>query len=152
MERLCDAVADRESPETLFALARPRLLRLIEIRIPATLVRRVDAEDVVQETLAIASRRFEEFLQQRKVPVFVWLRGLAIERLIELQRRHLGAEKRSVNREVKTREWLNQSSCDLLERWAQQGVELRGGSLFIRTLLERRGLGTGKGMDDSTPA
>lgn len=35
---------------------------------------------------------------------------------------------------------LDHAGLDLVERWHQQGVGLRGGSLFVKTLLESRGL------------
>lgn len=35
---------------------------------------------------------------------------------------------------------LDSAGLDLLERWHQAGVQLRGGSLFVRTLLQSRGL------------
>lgn len=36
--------------------------------------------------------------------------------------------------------FLDSAGLDLLERWHQAGVLLRGGSLFVRTLLQSRGL------------
>lgn len=35
---------------------------------------------------------------------------------------------------------LDHAGMDLVERWHQQGVGLRGDSLFVKTLLETRGL------------
>ena len=113
------ATGGEENPiEAVLIQARPRICRLVRTRIPDSLKRRVDVEDIVQETFAVAARRFDEYRQTRSVPVMVWLRGLAIERLIEATRRHQNAAQRSVRREVEARDWLNQSSMDLLQRWA----------------------------------
>jgi RNA polymerase sigma-70 factor (ECF subfamily) len=46
-----------------------------------------------------ASQRLVHFVQGPPLPFFVWLRQVAIQRLVEVHRRHLGAEKRSANRE-----------------------------------------------------
>jgi hypothetical protein len=53
----------------------------------------------VQETLAEAARRLPDYLRQRPLPFYPWLRQLALERLIDLHRHHVRAGKRSVQRE-----------------------------------------------------
>ncbi len=119
MERVCDDVVQSNAAlESLLSLARPRLLRLVALRMSNRMGRRLDAEDIVQETLVTAARRFDEFKANRRVPVFVWLRGLAIERIIEANRQHLGAAKRSLRREESKQQWLNHSSSELLKQWA----------------------------------
>ncbi|MEW6754238.1 MAG: hypothetical protein AB1505_25135 [Candidatus Latescibacterota bacterium] len=42
--------------------------------------------------------------------------------------------------------FADHEGLDLLERWCRAGVVLRGGSLFIRTLLQGRGLTPGPGQ------
>lgn len=61
---------------------------------------RLDASDVVQETLVEASRTLESYLDNCKMPVFNWLRHLANEKLIQAHRRHMDAQKRDVSREL----------------------------------------------------
>lgn len=118
LERLCEeANHDRNVLNTLFEAARPRLLRLIAVRAPASLGQRVDAEDIVQETFVTATQRFDAFLDDRRVPVLVWLRGLAIDRLIDQQRRHLGAARRAVSREIEKRDWLRETSFEMANLW-----------------------------------
>jgi len=74
-------------------------LRLVVAsRLEGPLQKRVDASDVVQETLVVASQRVHEFLEDRQVSFRVWLRRTAIERLIDVRRRHL-AKKRDVRRD-----------------------------------------------------
>ena len=36
--------------------------------------------------------------------------------------------------------FIDRAGLDLLERWTKKGVTLRGGSLFVRSLLTARGL------------
>jgi RNA polymerase sigma-70 factor (ECF subfamily) len=78
---------------------RPRLQRMIEWRMDRRLAARVDAADVVQETLADAYLELPDYLRDRPVPFYPWLRQLAWDRLIELHRRHIRAQRRSVMRE-----------------------------------------------------
>jgi len=144
LEQLCDELASGSATiGNLLELARPRLLRLIEVRMSNLLCRRVDPEDVLQETMVVATKRYGEFLGQRKVPVFVWLRGLALERLVEANRRHLGAAKRAMNREAPPDHWLDQSGLDLSQRWAVDSetpsrvITNRQRGLEIRTALDQ---------------
>ena len=46
-----------------------------------------------------AARRYQNREQQALQPSFLWLRSLAIERIIMSQRKHLGAKRRAVSRE-----------------------------------------------------
>jgi len=79
---------------------RPRLRRLIALRLDRRVRRRVDPSDVIQETLIEATRRQGQYLADPAMPMFLWLRQLAGERLIMLHRRHLGAKARDVGREL----------------------------------------------------
>ena len=61
---------------------------------------RLDPSDVLQEAFLDASRRFAEYLASPSVPLSLWLRSLTLQRLVDLQRRHLGAKKRRAGREI----------------------------------------------------
>jgi RNA polymerase sigma-70 factor (ECF subfamily) len=78
---------------------RPRLRRMVGVRMDRRLAARVDPSDVVQETLADAARRLPDYLRDRPLPFFPWLRRLAWDRLAALQRAHVRAARRSVARE-----------------------------------------------------
>ena len=54
----------------------------------------------VQEAYLDFARRLPEFLSNRTVPFFLWLRGLTGQRLVDLHRRHLGAQMRAAGQEV----------------------------------------------------
>ncbi len=80
---------------------RPRLKQMVLLRIDQRLSGRVDPSDVVQETYLDAARQLQSFLDDPQVSVYVWLRRLAWERLLNLRRHHLGAQKRDLRRQVK---------------------------------------------------
>jgi RNA polymerase sigma-70 factor (ECF subfamily) len=89
---------DDKALQQLLARHRPYLRRMVDVRLEPALRPRVDASDVVQETLLVASRRIDDFLARRPTSFRVWLRRKAIERLIEARRRHL-ALKRDARRD-----------------------------------------------------
>jgi RNA polymerase sigma-70 factor (ECF subfamily) len=59
----------------------------------------LDPSDVVQETLADADRKLDDYLKDMPIPFFPWLRQLAWERLTKLHRAHLHSGKRAIGRE-----------------------------------------------------
>lgn len=84
----------------LLELHRERLLRVIGFRMDRRVRGRVDPADVLQETYLVAMERMQEYLTQRKMPFFLWLRFLAVQKLLELHRFHLGVQARDAAREV----------------------------------------------------
>jgi RNA polymerase sigma-70 factor (ECF subfamily) len=83
----------------LFEHFRPRLRRMVELRLDPRVAGRVDASDVLQEAYLDAERRLSEYVADPKVEIYVWLRSQTWDRLVMLHRRHLGAECRAVGRE-----------------------------------------------------
>lgn len=79
---------------------RARLTRVISFRMDDRLRGRIDPADVVQEAFLVATTRFPEYLKDRKMPFFVWLRFITVQKLCELHRHHLGTKARDVSREV----------------------------------------------------
>jgi DNA-directed RNA polymerase specialized sigma24 family protein len=69
---------------------------MVAVRLDRRLLARVDPSDVVQEALADADRRLDEYLRERPVAFYPWLRRLAEEQLVNVYRRHVGAARRSV--------------------------------------------------------
>src|SRR5215831_18678840 len=94
------AHSDREGWGALLERHRKRLRRMIALRLDRRLQGRIDASDVIQEACLEASARLPEYLQQPALPFFLWLRFLAGQKLLELHRRHLGAQLRDAGREV----------------------------------------------------
>ncbi|MFQ3650559.1 MAG: RNA polymerase subunit sigma, partial [Gemmataceae bacterium] len=83
----------------LFEQYRDRLWRMLHLRLDARLTGRLSPEDVLQEAYLDVSRRIHEYLAEASVPFYVWLRFLTLQRLVQLQRSHLGAARRDVARE-----------------------------------------------------
>ena len=74
--------------------------RAIALRMDRRVAARVDASDVVQETYLEAFKRLPKYLQQQRMPFYLWLRWIAREKVLALHRRNLGAKKRAVTYEV----------------------------------------------------
>jgi RNA polymerase sigma-70 factor (ECF subfamily) len=90
---------DGEARQAVLVRHRERLKQMIAVRLDRRLAARVDPSDIVQDVLLDVARGLDDYLQQRPVPFYPWLRQLAWDRLIELHRRHLHAQRRSVKRE-----------------------------------------------------
>lgn len=90
---------DRSAREQLLGRYRPRLRRMVAVRMDRRLSARVDPSDVVQEALIAAAGELSDYLRHPPLPFYPWLRQLAWDRLVELHRRHVRAQKRSVTRE-----------------------------------------------------
>jgi RNA polymerase sigma-70 factor (ECF subfamily) len=73
---------------------------MVRLRMGPTLQRRLDVSDVLQEAYLDAARKASDYVQQPKVIFYVWLRGVVQERLMILQRRHLGTKCRAATREI----------------------------------------------------
>ncbi len=93
-----------ETPENLWLAGiwleyRERLLRLLALRMPAALQRRLSAEDLLQESYLACGRRLEFLQSQPEVPLYVKLRRIALQTLTDMERHHLAAAKRDAMRE-----------------------------------------------------
>ena len=89
----------QEARQQLLVRHRKRLREMVALRMDRRLRARVDPSDVVQEALTEAMQQLSDYLRDRPLPFYPWLRQLTWERLIEVHRRHLYAQKRSVRRE-----------------------------------------------------
>jgi RNA polymerase sigma-70 factor (ECF subfamily) len=72
----------------------------VSLRFDRALRGRADPSDVVQEAQLEAFRRLASYLDEPVIPFRLWLRRIAHDRLIMLRRRHLGALRRTVRREL----------------------------------------------------
>ncbi|HMC66996.1 MAG TPA: sigma-70 family RNA polymerase sigma factor, partial [Gemmataceae bacterium] len=91
---------DTDALAAVFNHYRARLRQMVRLRIDQRVAARVDPSDVLQEVYLDVSRQIDGYLRQPKVCFYVWLRGLTWERLLKLQRQHLGAQRRAVGREL----------------------------------------------------
>lgn len=94
------AAGDQTSLENLLHIHTSRLTRMIALRIDRRLSRRFDVDDVVQEVHIQASQHLADYLRDPAVPFYLWLRGVAVNVLLEHHRRHMGTRMRDVRLEV----------------------------------------------------
>jgi RNA polymerase sigma-70 factor (ECF subfamily) len=75
---------------------------------------RVDPSDVVQDAMKDAFARLPEYFADPQLSFFPWLRRVASDRLADVYRTHVAAEKRSVLREHPWTPALNDESVSEL--------------------------------------
>ena len=92
---------DQLSFATLFEKYRARLRRMIDLRIDGRLKGRVGTSDVLQDAFIDATGQLGNYAKSNQLPVFLWLRLIAGQRLAKAHRFHLGTAKRDVQREIK---------------------------------------------------
>ena len=71
------ASGDSAARQQLLERHRRRLQKMISLRLDRRLAARVDPSDVVQEALADAGRKLDDYLRDRPLPFYPWLRQLA---------------------------------------------------------------------------
>jgi len=138
-ERLLQDAADGNpaAASDLLEQHRAALRRMIALRLDRGVARRVDASDVVQDVLLEASKRLADYLQDPRMPFHLWLRHMALDRMIDLHRRH-HAQRRDVGREraLQAGPLSGQSSLDLAAQLQDQ--ELTPAAAAIRKELAAR--------------
>ena len=112
---LQSAVAgDDGAAEELLQRHRQRLRSLVRTRLDSRLAGRIDPSDVVQDVLLTAHQRLDNYLRDRPIPFYAWLRQITLNRLTDLFRRHVQAEKRTLDREESLPGEINDESVALL--------------------------------------
>jgi RNA polymerase sigma-70 factor (ECF subfamily) len=94
------AQGNAESWEALMAETRQRLRRMVSFRLDQRLQGRVDPSDVIQDAYLEAWRDLEHYVRVPSIPFFLWLRGIAGNKLREIHRHHLGTQMRDARREI----------------------------------------------------
>jgi len=91
---------DQQALAALFARYCDRLRKTVRLRLDRRLSGRIDTSDVLQDVYLDVARRFPEYAGAPTVPFYIWLRSLTGQRLVDLHRRHLGAQMRDAGQEV----------------------------------------------------
>ncbi len=107
------ATGDSSAIGPLLGLHSERLKRMLDVRIHPLVRARVDASDIWQDIQLEANRRLPEFMANREVPFFIWLRFLAKQKLSEVLRKHLGVKARTPHREQKLEDRQDESVSSL---------------------------------------
>ena len=91
---------DDQAIEELLARHRPLLLRFVGLRLDTRLNPRLDPSDVVQEAQLEVARQIRDYLRREPMPFWLWLHRTTYQNLVRLRRVHVGAARRSVEREL----------------------------------------------------
>lgn len=94
------ANGDGEAWGALLTAHQERLARMVTFRLDSRLRGRIDAADVVQDAFVEASAHREAYFRSPSASVFLWLRGVVSNKLLEVHRHHLSTRMRDVKREL----------------------------------------------------
>jgi RNA polymerase sigma-70 factor (ECF subfamily) len=128
---------DGGAMDGLLNRCRPRLRRMVAVRMDSRLAARVDPSDVVQETLVEAIRKLPDYVAERRLPFYPWLRELAWEHLVRLHRHHVRAQRRSVTREEPADLRLSDASAVALAGQVAASGSRPSGRIIRREMQER---------------
>jgi RNA polymerase sigma-70 factor, ECF subfamily len=93
------AAGDGAAWGALLTAHQERLARMVAFRMDPRLRGRIDAADIVQDAFVEASEHREDYFRAPTVPLFLWLRGVVSNKLLEVHRHHLGTRMRDVKRD-----------------------------------------------------
>lgn len=105
---------DRQALAELFSRNRQRLRRTVQFRLDRRLQGRLDPDDVLQEAYLAAADRIGHAVAESSTSLFIWLRLIVTQTMVDVHRRHLGAQRRDADREVsilRGGSWQGTSSC-----------------------------------------
>ena len=94
------ANGDAEALATLFSMSWERLQRMVHFRLDQRLNGRVDPDDILQEAYLAARQRIDSFSAEKSNSVFVWLRLIVGQTMIDVHRRHIGSKMRDAGQEL----------------------------------------------------
>jgi len=98
---------DEQALALAFSRHRERLWQMVHFRLDQRLAGRVDEDDVLQDAYLDAAKRLRHFEDHGASSVFLWLRVIVGQTLVDVHRRHFGARMRSVHREVPMHDLYN---------------------------------------------
>jgi RNA polymerase sigma-70 factor (ECF subfamily) len=94
------AAGDQALWGELLERQRPRLRRMVELRLDPRLQGRLDASDVIQEAYLTASVQLADYLKEPTIPFYLWLRLVTGQKLVALHRDHLRTKARDASRQI----------------------------------------------------
>jgi len=84
----------------IFIEHQPRLLRLIDLRLDRQLYGRVGIDDVLQDSYLSAIQRVGHFIKSPECSLYVWIRGIVLQTMVDVHRHHLGTLKHDASRQA----------------------------------------------------
>ena len=94
------AAGDEAALAALWVRHRDRLRQMVRLRLDRRLQGRVDPSDVLQDAYLDTAARLPDYVRERQMPTYLWLRLDTGQRLAQVHRQHLGAAMRDAGREV----------------------------------------------------
>ena len=94
------AAGDHSAWGNLLERHRPRLRRMVELRLDRRLLGRLDPSDVIQEAFLTASLQLPGYLKKPTIPLYLWLRLVTGQKLLILHRHHLGTKARDASLQI----------------------------------------------------
>src|SRR5262249_18210140 len=107
------ARGDNAARQDLLARHRGRLLKMIAVPLDRRLLARLDPSDVVQEVLLEAHGKMEDYLRDRPIPFYPWLRQIAWQRLVKFHQHHHAQKRRVTSEGPQALELPDDSIADL---------------------------------------
>ena len=95
---------DPSARQRLFSIGRDYMGLVARAQVESWLRAKVDASDVVQQTLLEAHRDFDRFAGQSEQEWLGWLRRILTHNVADFVRRYRGTSKRAVRREIPFRD------------------------------------------------
>ncbi len=90
---------DARAIGALLQAHRPKLRRMVALRLDDRLRGRFDEDDVLQDVFVEAVSRIAEHFRAPALSFYLWLRFITLQRLQSLCRENLGIQKRDVRKE-----------------------------------------------------
>ena len=102
LQALIDRAAEGDSAAwgALLAVHQDRLATMVKFRMDPRLRGRLDADDIVQEAFVEAAEHRSDYFRSPSASLFLWLRGVVTNKLLETHRHHLGTRMRDAKREL----------------------------------------------------
>ena len=129
---------DAECRDRLFALCRSYLGFAARSQVETWLRRKVDASDLVQETMLEACRDFDRFAGHTEQEWLAWLRKILAHNAADFVRRYGGTAKRAAGREVPFRDPAD-SQLAGRARAGRRAADAQPGVLAARYRVARHG-------------
>lgn len=79
-----------------------RLARMVQVRMDPRLHGRLEVDDVLQEAFLDAGKRLHHYLEDPSQSLYIWLRLVVAQTLVDIHRRHIGVRMRDVRREARS--------------------------------------------------
>lgn len=92
--------ADADAVAAAFEKNRPRLKRMVELRLDRRIQKRVSSSDVLQDSYVELADMLGDYDASTDGPMYVWMRRIIGMQLTKVHEEHLGRESRDVTREI----------------------------------------------------